>query len=240
MNSAKKVALVTGANRGLGFESCRQLGRQGYHVVLTSRDAKAGEEAAASLRGEGFDVEFRQLDVTDHDGIASLVDSVRQNPGRIDALIANAGIFPEGANYPIVTPALDVDTDTVRLTLETNTIGHMVLCQHVIPIMREQGYGRIAILSSGSGSLADMGGGMIGYRISHVANNAMTRVFAAETDGENIKVNSVCPFWVKTRMGGQDGLREVEEGAEGIVWAATLPDDGPSGGFFREMAPLEW
>lgn len=240
MTVDKRVALVTGANRGLGLEACRHLGRQGYQVILTARDPEAGAAAASALRDEEMDVGFRPLDVTDHYQVADLVADLAEDPGRIDVLIANAGIFPEGAAYPDVTAALDVDMDTVRLTLETNTLGHMALCQQVIPIMRGHGYGRIAILSSVSGRLSDMGGGMAGYRISHVANNALARIFAAETEGENIKVNTVCPFWVKTRMGGPDAIRDVEEGVQTVIWLATLPDDGPSGGFFRDNKPLEW
>jgi NAD(P)-dependent dehydrogenase (short-subunit alcohol dehydrogenase family) len=234
------VALVTGANRGLGLETCRQLGRLGHKVILTAREGSAGEAAAARLRNEGLDVHCRHLDVTDHDEIASVVEALAVCPGRIDVLIANAGIFPEGARYPEVTAALAVDLATVRRTLETNTLGHMALCQAVIPMMRAQGYGRIAILSSVSGRLADMGAGMAGYRLSHVANNALARIFAAETKGDNIKVNTVCPFWVRTRMGGPDAPRNVQEGVETIVWLATLPDHGRSGGFFRDKRPMDW
>jgi len=236
----QRVALVTGANQGMGFETCRQLGRLGYKVILTARDEAAGEAAAAGLRDEGVDIQFRHLDVTDHDEIRSLIADLQDNPGRIDVVVANAGIFPEGVDYPDLTSALDVDMETVRATLETNTLGHMALYQAVIPVMRAQGYGRIAILSSVSGRLSDMGAGMPGYRMSHVANNALARIFAAETEGDNIKVNTVCPFWVKTRMGGPEAPREVEEGAKTTIWLATLPDDGPSGGFFRDKAPLEW
>ncbi len=240
MNQVNKVALVTGSNRGLGLETCRQLGRLGYQVILTARVEAAGVAAAAQLREEGIDVQYRHLDVTDHDEIGGLVESMRENPGRIDVLVANAGIFPEGISYPDITSALDVDMATVRETLETNTLGHMALYQAVIPVMQAQGYGRIAILSSAAGRLSDMGAGMPGYRMSHVANNALARIFAAETEGDNIKINTVCPFWVKTRMGGPEALREVEEGAETITWLATLPDDGPTGGFFRDRQQLEW
>ncbi len=240
MSEIQRVALVTGANRGIGLEVCRQLGRLGYKVILTARDAVAGETAATGLRNEGLDVQYRHLEVTDHDEIRSLIAALQENPGRIDVAVANAGIFPEGADYPKLTSALDVDMETVRLILETNTLGHMALYQAVIPVMRIQGYGRIAILSSVAGRLSDMGAGMAGYRMSHVANNALARIFAAETEGDNIKVNTVCPFWVKTRMGGPEAPREVDEGAETITWLATLPDDGPSGGFFRDRQPLEW
>ena len=240
MNQVKRVALVTGSNRGLGLETCRQLGHLGYQVILTARDETAGVAAATELREKGLDVQYRHLDVTDHDEIGRLVKSLKEAPGRIDALVANAGIFPEGINYPDITSALDVDMATVRQTLETNTLGHMALYQAVIPVMQAQGYGRIAILSSVGGRLSDMGAGMPGYRMSHVANNALARIFAAETENDNIKINTVCPFWVKTRMGGPEALREVDEGAETITWLATLPDDGPTGGFFQDKQQMEW
>lgn len=238
----QRVALVTGANRGMGLETCRQLGRLGYKIILTARDEPAGEEAAAGLRDQGLDVEFRRLDVTNHDEIRPLVADLQDNPGRIDVLVANAGIFPEGdaAELPNLVSALDVDMETVRLTLETNTLGHMTFYQAVIPVMQAQGYGRIAILSSELGRINDMTGSAPGYRMSHIANNALARIFAAETKDDNIKVNAVCPDWVKTRMGGPKAPLEVEEGVETTVWLATLPDDGPSGGFFRFKQQLEW
>ena len=240
MNQTKRVALVTGSNRGLGLETCRQLGRLGYTVILTARAGADGEAAAAELREESIDAQYRHLDVTDHDEIACLVESLKGSHGRIDVLVANAGIFPEGANYPDITSALDVDMTTVRQTLETNTLGHMALYQSVIPVMQAQGYGRIAILSSVAGRLSDMGAGMPGYRMSHVANNALARIFAAETEDDNIKINTVCPFWVKTRMGGPEAILEVEEGVETITWLATLPDNGPTGGFFQDKQQMEW
>jgi NAD(P)-dependent dehydrogenase (short-subunit alcohol dehydrogenase family) len=210
MNAVQRVALVTGANRGIGLETCRQLGLLGYKVILTARDDHDGEAAASGLRDDALDVHYRHLDVTDHEEIRSLIAELREEFGRIDVAVANAGIFPEGADYPNLTSALDVDMETVRLVLETNTLGHLALYQAVIPVMRTQGYGRIAILSSVAGRLSDMGAGMAGYRMSHVANNALARIFAAETEGDNIKINTVCPFWVKTRMGGPEAPREVD------------------------------
>lgn len=240
MIADRRVAVVTGANRGLGLETCRQLGEQGYRVVLTSRERSAGEAAARSLCEAGHDAAYHQLDVTDPSHIAALAAWLGDAMGRVDVLVNNAGIFPEGENYPNVTSALEVDMATLRRTLETNTVGHLALCQALIPMMQAANYGRVVILSSVSGRLADMGGGMAGYRFSHVCNNAMARILAAETAGSNILVNSVCPYWVKTRMGGPNAVRSVEEGVETIVWLATLPDGGPTGGFFRDRRPLEW
>jgi NAD(P)-dependent dehydrogenase (short-subunit alcohol dehydrogenase family) len=224
----------------MGFEACRQLAERGYRVLLTSRDEAAGRAAVERLSKDGHDVAYHRLDVSDPEQIAAFAGWLRDEGGRIDVLINNAGIFPEGESYPEVTAALDADMAIVRRTLETNTLGHMALCQAVIPMMQAGNYGRIVFLSSASGRLADMGGGMAGYRMSHVAINALARIFAAETKDDNIKVNAVCPYWVKTRMGGPCAPRDVEKGVETTIWLATLPDDGPSGGFFRDKQQLEW
>ena len=240
MNGDKRIAVVTGANRGMGLETCLQLASLGFKVVLTSRDESAGKAAVERLSDDGLDVVYHRLDVTEPKQVTALADWLREEFGRVDVLVNNAGIFPEGRNYPEVESALDVDMATVRETLETNTLGHMALCQAVIPMMKLQGYGRIVILSSVSGRLADMGGSMPGMRISHVANNALARILGAELEGTNVLVNSVCPYWVKTRMGGPSAPRDIKEGVETTMWLATLPDDGPSGGFFRDKKQLEW
>jgi NAD(P)-dependent dehydrogenase (short-subunit alcohol dehydrogenase family) len=240
MKDGRKIAAVTGANRGMGFETCRQLAELGYKVVLTSRDEAAGHAAVERLSSAGHDVVYHQLDVGNPKHITRFTEWLRDEGGAIDVLINNAGIFPEGENYPEITNALEAKMVTVRQTLETNTFGHMALCQEIIPMMKMRGYGRIVFLSSVAGRLSDMGGGMPGLRLSHVANNALARIFAAETADDNIKVNAICPFWVKTRMGGPSAPRSVEEGVETTIWLATLPDDGPSGGFFRDKQQLEW
>lgn len=240
MNEDQRVAVVTGANRGIGYEICRQLAGLGHRVVLTSRDEAAGRAAVARLRGDGRCVVYHLLDVTDRQHIAQLTTWLSDELGRVDVLVNNAGIFPEGKSYPQVVRAMDADLSVIRRTLETNTLGHLALCQAVIPIMTARRYGRIVIMSSVSGRLSDMGPGMPGYRMSHVANNALARILGAELEGTNVLVNAVCPYWVKTRMGGPQAPRSVAEGAETPVWLATLPDGGPSGGFFRDKEQLEW
>ena len=173
MTDDRMVAAVTGANRGMGFETCRQLAELGYRVVLTSRDEAAGHAAVERLSNDGHDVVYRRLDVTNPRHIAAFAGWLRNEGGWIDVLINNAGIFPEGKNYPEVTSALDAEMALVRQTLDTNTLGHLALCQVIIPMMKVRGYGRIVFLSSVSGRLADMGGSMPGLRLSHVANNAL-------------------------------------------------------------------
>ena len=151
-------------------------------------------------------------------------------------LVNNAGV--EGSGWS--TSATDVDLDEVRDLLETNLYGAWRLTQAALPLMRRNGYGRIVNLSSGMGQLSDMGGHAPAYRVSKTGLNALTRMLTAELADENILVNSCCPGWVRTDMGGSNARRSVEEGADTPVWLATLPDDGPRGGFFRDRAPIPW
>jgi NAD(P)-dependent dehydrogenase (short-subunit alcohol dehydrogenase family) len=222
-----RTALVTGANRGLGFETARQLGRLGLRVMLSARDAEKAERAAETLRGEGLDVVPYELDVTSDESCARLGEL-----GTVDVLVNNAGIVGESAS--------GVGADEMREVLETNTLGAYRVTQALAPGMRDRGYGRIVNVSSGMGQLSDMGGGSAAYRVSKTALNALTRIFANELSGAGVLVNSVCPGWVKTDMGGKNAAREPEEGVATIVWAATLPDDGPTGGFFRDKKPIPW
>lgn len=235
----KRVALVTGANRGMGLEIVRQLSRLGLIAVLAARDLEKGKVAAATLAAEEFDVPVVALDVTDADSIRAAVAEVRGLFGRIDVLVNNAAILKEGL-LPEDTSVLDVSGDLVNLTFLTNTVGPLRMIQATVPGMRERGYGRIVNLSSGAGQLAEMGSGFPAYRLSKSALNALTRITAAELGAHEIKINSVCPGWVRTDMGGPHATRTVEHGAETAVWLATLPEDGPSGGFFRDMKPIPW
>ena len=230
----RRVALVTGANRGIGFEVCRQLGGLGYAVVLGSRDRERGEVAAGRLRGEGLDVEACQLDVADADSVASAADAIRREHGRLDALVNSAAIL-----YDTWQRGVDADLEQVREACETNVIGAWRVIQATLPLLRESPSARIVNVSSGAGALTDMGGGTPAYRTSKAALNAMTRILAAELRSDRILVNAVCPGWVATDMGGPGG-RPVGEGAASVVWAVRLPDDGPSSGFFRDGRPIDW
>lgn len=240
MNEESRIAVVTGANRGLGYETCRQLARRGLRVILTSRDPAKGAAAVEALLQEGLHVTFHRLDVTEEDDIQNLAGFLNREFGRLDVLVNNAGVFldPIATGNPADSSIFNADTDTVRRTMETNVYGPLRLCQVLIPLMHD--HGRIVNLSSGMGQLAEMNGCCPGYRISKVSLNALTRMLADELQGSGIKVNSLCPGWVRTDMGGSDATRSVEEGVETIVWLATLPDDGPSGGFFRDMLPIPW
>ena len=227
-----RVALVSGGNRGIGQEIVRQLAERGLTVVLGSRDGEQGRAAAAGLSGG---VVVRQLDVADPESVERLSRSVEEEFGRLDVLVNNAGITNDEGQRGV-----DADLERVREALETNLLGAWRLCKATIPFMRRHGYGRIVNISTGMAALEDMGGGSPGYRVSKTGLNALTRILASELRGSGILVNSICPGWVQTDMGGSRAPRPVEEGAEGAVWAATLPNTGPTGGFFRDRRPVPW
>ncbi len=240
MSASMQVAVVTGANRGLGFETCRKLAQRGIKVILTSRSHEKGQVAVTQLRQEGLDVGLHSLDVTDMSAAAALADYIGKEFGRLDILVNNAGVFfdPYDPTDPQPASIFNADIDTVRQTLEVNTYGALRLAQSLIPLMN--GQGRVVNVSSGMGQLSDMNGCCPAYRLSKTALNAITRILADELKNTGIKINSVCPGWVRTDMGGADAELSVAEGAAGIVWAACLPDDGPSGGFFRHGQPIPW
>jgi len=236
MQAAARIALVTGGNRGIGFAICKKLASKGLSVVLTARDASEGRLAVKQLQEEGLVAEFHRLDVTSCRSIRACVAAVAERRGRIDVLVNNAGIMidPRGSRF------LDAKLDTYRDTLETNLFGPLQLAQAVVPLMKGNRYGRIVNMSSGQGQLSEMSVGTPAYRISKTALNALTRILAAEFKESNILVNSMCPGWVRTRMGGESAPRTPEQAAETAWWLATLPDDGPTGGFFRDCKPIPW
>ena len=241
MTVESAIAVVSGANRGLGFETCRQLARLGVQVVMTARDPDKGEQSAQSLQKEGLRVDFQPLDVTAEDSIRRLADHVRERFGRVDILINNAGVFPKrreefGGQSSILTAR----REQLRQGMETNAYGALFLAQALIPMMQAQNYGRVVNVSSGMGQLNGMGGGYAAYRISKTALNAVTAILAAELAGANILVNSMCPGWVRTDMGGPKATRTPEQGVDTAVWLATLPDGGPRGGLFRDRKPIPW
>jgi NAD(P)-dependent dehydrogenase (short-subunit alcohol dehydrogenase family) len=231
----KKIALVTGGNRGLGFETCRQLAQLGMSVILSARDISKGEKAAKQLSDIGLDVVFYQLDVSNQNHINRISEQIIQQFTRLDILVNNAAIL-----YDTWQNVINADLEVVNQAIITNLFGPWRLSQICIPIMKRNKYGRIVNVSSGAGSLHYMdSGGTPAYSVSKAALNALSRILASELRGTGILVNSVDPGWVATDMGGRGG-RTVEDGAKGIVWAATLPDNGPSGGFLFDDRPAPW
>ena len=234
-NGARRVALVTGANRGIGREIARQLAQRNIHVAIAARDGQQALSIADDFTAHGYSATGVQLDVTETDSIAATVDQVLNAHDRIDILINNAGISDDGQQPSKIDPAL-----TLRVW-HTNVLGAWQCANAVIPPMRKRGYGRIVNLSSVLGSLHHMQRPTEpAYRMSKAALNAVTRLLAAELADTGILVNSASPGWVRTDLGGPNALRTVEQGADTPVWLATLPDDGPTGGFFSDRQPMEW
>ena len=232
---ASRLALVTGANRGIGFEVCRQLASRGFVVLLTARDSAKATAAAKKLANVGT-VEPQVLDVADARSIERAATEVASRYDCLDVLVNNAGI-----NYDTWETAENADIDgTVMETITTNLLGPWRICQAFLPLLRKSRAARIVNVSSESGSLAGMGAGPPAYQVTKAALNALTRTLASDLSDARILVNAVCPGWVATDMGGAGAPRSVSEGAAGIVWAATLPEGGPTGGFFLDGEPLPW
>lgn len=240
-----KTALVTGANRGIGYEVSRQLLQKGINVCLGCRDLREGEAAKVRLHQEtGSMPHLIELDVTRHDHIEKAREYIDSNFGGLDILINNAAVFLDppsnGPNDLGDRSVLRAKPETIVQTFHVNTLGPLALMQAFVPGMRERNYGRVVNVSSGDGQLSDMNGGKPAYRLSKVSLNALTRIFADELKGTNVLVNSVCPGWVKTRMGGPSAKREVSTAVGTIIWLALLEGNGPQGGFFRDFKPLAW
>jgi NAD(P)-dependent dehydrogenase (short-subunit alcohol dehydrogenase family) len=263
MSKWKETVLVTGGNRGIGFEVCRQLGRAGRRVLLTARDAERGEEAAATLRSEGLEVAFEPLDVTLRENISALGSKLERQGQRLSALVNNAAITLDG-----------FDELVAERTNAVNFFGAWEITERLAPLLEP--HSRLVMVSSGAGELANLspeirrrfdpppskeklaelvrefiedvrsgqyarkGWPRSAYRVSKAALNALTRRLAEELKGQQVLVNAVCPGWVRTRMGGSSAPSSIEEGADTIVWAAMLPPEGPTGRFFRARKPIDW
>ena len=230
----RRVALVSGGNRGIGRAVVDGLAAAGLAVVMGSRDHAAGETARGGLAARES-VHVVRLDVSDGDSVERCLVEVDERFGRLDVLVNNAGVLLDARGR-----ATDPDLDLVRATLGVNLFGTWRLTLRALPLLRRSGDGRIVNVSSGMGQLSDMRGGSPGYRLSKTGINALTRMLAAELADE-VSVNAVCPGWVKTGMGGRGAARTPEEGADTIVWLATLPaHEAPTGGFFRDRLPIPW
>lgn len=228
----KRTALVTGGNRGIGLAIVQSLAELEFHVLLGSRDIAAGQAAAAPLREKGFDVSPVSLNLLDPASIDAVVSEIRQSGRSVGVLVNNAGLLRE-------KPLLDLTDNEIAESISVHVTGPIRLIRSLVPTMTQCGYGRIVNISSGWGSFAEGLGGPGAYGITKAALNAMTVRLAAELPS-TIKINAMCPGWVRTRMGGESASLSPEEAASTAVWLATLPENGPSGGFFRELKRIEW
>ena len=239
---AARIAVVTGANKGIGLEIAHQLAREGIAVFLGARDEARGRAAAEKLRADGLDARPLRLDVTDDASVAAAAALVERSAGRLDILVNNAGIAIDDA------PPSQVSIDVLRRTYETNVFGVVRVTQTFLPLLRRSDAGRIVNLSSGLGSLtlnSDPSSPFasvkyLAYNSSKSAVNAITVQFAYELRGTPIKVNAADPGYVATDMNQHRGMRSVEQGAATPVRLATLPPDGPTGGYFNDDGPIPW
>jgi NAD(P)-dependent dehydrogenase (short-subunit alcohol dehydrogenase family) len=219
------IALVSGANRGIGAEIALQLAADhGFVVYAGARDPDDVEDAEGIVPVE--------LDVTDEDEIFAARERIGSDVGHLDALVNNAGVYGDPVG------AADYDLDRAHHVLEVNTFGPWRLIEAFLPLLRRSDAPRIVNVSSGAGQLSDMNGGRGAYRVSKAALNALTKTLA--WDESDVKINAMCPGWVRTDMGGSAASKSVEEGADTAVWLATLDEDGPTGGFFRDRKPIPW
>lgn len=230
-----QVAVVTGANRGIGLEVSRQLAERNVHVVLTSRDKTKGQQALNHLLDRSLSVSLFQLDVTNSDAATRLCGHLVKTFGRVDILVNNAAIYLDEGDK-----LLDIPLETLRNSFDANFFGAYSLCKTLIPVMKKNGYGRVVNVSSGYGAMDAMNARTGAYKLSKLALNGLTQILASELKGTNIKVNAVDPGWVRTEMGGPSATRSPQEAARGIVWAATLDADGPTGKFLRDTKIVAW
>ena len=234
-----QVALISGANRGIGLEVSKQLAGEGFKVYMGMRDIAENAELIEKLKTQGLNVVAVKLDVTKTADIRSIHNKIKEDDGHLDVLVNNAGVFLENLGGGLESSVLHVDPVIVLKTIETNTIGPLKLIQAFVPLMLSEGKGRVINVSSGMGALSESAGKYPGYRMSKTALNSLTTILQAEVEGSDISVNSVCPGWVRTDMGGDGADRPVEKGAETIVWLATTANP-PQGKFLRDKEVIPW
>ncbi|MGG7618492.1 SDR family oxidoreductase [Bacillus coreaensis] len=235
MTHVKQVALVTGGNRGIGYELVKQLSLNGFKVILASRDREMGNKAVQKLKELHLDVSCIEMDVTNHESITQAAITLNEQYGRLDVLINNAGVYLDENEKLLAMDPIILDK-----TMATNFFGVYHVMRSFMPLMEKQGYGRIINISSEYGEMSEMSSPGVGaYKLSKFALNGLTRLVAEETKGD-IKINAVDPGWVSSDMGGPSAPRTPREAAESILWLATIGPDGPNGGFFRDGKQIPW
>lgn len=235
MTDNKRVALVTGGNKGIGFELCKQLGMKGYQVLLGCRDPEKGRLAVSNLNGLGLEATPVELDLHNLDTVQLAVRITEETYGHLNVLINNAGVFRDGQSKLIELPS-----GVLEGTMNTNFFAPYHMIRAFLPLMEKNDYGRVINVSSGFGQMRELGHpGYGSYKISKLALNGLTQVLASEVTG-NIKINAVCPGWVRTDMGGPNAPRSVEQAAKSILWLTDLKEDGPNGKFFRDGEEISW
>lgn len=235
MSQVKNIALITGGNKGIGFELVKQLAEKNFQVILASRNKENGKNAVSSLQKLGIEISLVELDVDNIESIQNAVEYVQHKYGRLDVLINNAAVYlDESLKLTEADPAI------LEKTMRTNLLGPFNLIHSFLPLMKKHNYGRIVNVSSGYGQIDEMDDyGAGAYKLSKLALNGLTRILASEVSG-NIKINAVCPGWVRTDMGGPNAPRSAEEAARSILWLAELEEDGPNGGFSRNGQRISW
>ncbi len=229
-----KIALITGTGRGIGLEIGKQLLEIGWNVVFTARNMHAGRPLVNDLREKWKTAWFHQLDVTDEQGISDIAEYIEDTCGRLDVLINNAGIQIE-ENHT----AMEMDMDDLHKTMATNLYGPLMLTRAMVPYFKDSKDARVINISSRAGQLSGMGSGQAAYRISKTALNALTIILSKELEGDGIKVNTMCPGWVRTDMGGPNADKSIEEGADTAVWLATA-DKIETGKFYADRKVIPW
>lgn len=233
----KKLAIVTGANRGMGRAISEKLAANNFHVVMVGRRDQELKKETHQLADQKYSVETYIADLENEAEIKKLVHYISDKFGYLDVLVNNAGIYVDESKE---APNFSFKDEVMLKTLGINTLAPYRLMKGLLPLMVSNGYGRVVNVSSGLGSFSGAAAHCLAYSVSKAALNMLTKLFASEVDGKKVKVNAICPGWVKTDMGGQNAPRTIEEGISGMYWAATLDEDGPNGGFFRDGKAIEW
>jgi NAD(P)-dependent dehydrogenase (short-subunit alcohol dehydrogenase family) len=234
-DQTRGIALVTGANRGIGLETARQLAQRGFHVVIAARDQKSGRQAAEGIEAQGGKATFLSLDASSSDSTREAARQFATIADQLDVLINNAGIYPDKG-----VTILTIPRDLVAQTLQTNTFGPLEVTQAFLPYLRRAAAARIINVSSGYGQLEGLSADVPSYCLSKLALNGLTIMLAEALQADRIAVNSMCPGWVRTDMGGPDATRSVEEGADTAVWLAGEAPHELTGKFFRDRQEIPW